>query len=187
MIQSRRRGVTLIEVLVSSFITILCLSAAVGIFLLGMATWLRGQARIDANGTSEHAVRNMSNELREAMLLTVDGNGQGITYERPAKDASGNYTVPLTWDGVTRRFYLDANGNIQWSVNGINQKLLCTNVTTTDPVTNKPYVIFTPAAGTLFHSLTIEVANQKSSYEQEQASSRSRETVYLRNVPSLSE
>lgn len=185
-----RRGVTTLEVVISSGMTVFILVGAVSVFLLGMSTWFRGQARIDANGTSQIAVREISSELREAMFVSVDANGQGVTFQRPAKDGTGTYTQPEIWDNITRRIALNASGEIWLINNGVNARRLCKSVILTDPLSaggTAAYQPFTAGSGTLTRSVTIMVVTQRSNYKSEKVTSRSRETIFLRNVPQLTQ
>lgn len=185
-----RRGVSTLEVVISSGMTVTILVAAVSIFLLGMMTWFRGQARIDANGTSQKAVREIASELREAMFVSVDADGKGLSFQRPAKDGTGTYTQPEVWDNVTRRLYVNGSGELWLSNNGTNVRRLCKDIILTDPLSSggtAAYKPFIPGAGSLVRSLTIMIVTQKSNYKNEQVSSRSRETIFLRNVPQLTQ
>jgi hypothetical protein len=181
-----RRAFSLVEVLLSSTLTVTVLMVAVGTFLTGMVGWARGQGRIDAEEGAQQGVRIVSQTVREAMSVTVDANGQGLTYQMPATDGTGNYTVPVVWDGITRRLFL-SNGNLMVSANE-SSRILCKGVITTDPLTTNgtgTYRIFTPGGGAVTRSISVMVVSQRSADGNKMATSRSRETIYLRNIPDL--
>jgi Tfp pilus assembly protein PilW len=180
---------SLVEVTVAAAVTVLVLSGGISIFLFGSATWFRGQGKIDANQTSQRAVRNIAGELREAMTVVVDADGQGLNFRRPQKEADGSYTQPITWDGVARRIFLDNDGAVKVSGTG-QPRTLAAGVITTDPMRSSApfgYKIFTAGAGSITRSLTVMIVSQRASYRNEAVTSRSREVVYLRNVPMLTQ
>jgi type II secretory pathway pseudopilin PulG len=181
-----QQGTTMIETLIASGIAMTVILMSMAIFLLGATTWYRGQARLDANNYSQRAVRQVSQRLREAMQVSVDANGQGLTYQLDTKDSSGSYTIPLTPDGITHRIELNGT-NLVMKENGAIVKTLCTNVTTNDPLSNAAYKIFTPGAGANIRSVVVEVVASQNQYKQETVTSRSREQIYLRNIPSLTQ
>lgn len=186
---ARRRktaGATLVELLVGSSISMLVLYGAVMLMVAGSASWYKGEGKILAETQSQRAVRLISSELREAMSITVDANGLGLNYRLPQKDGNGNYIVPAQWDNVTRRIELSGT-NIRILENG-NPRVICRNVILTDPKSTSgeaPYVIFAPGAGTITRQLTVMVVTQTGTYRGGTTTSRSRETLFLRNIPEL--
>lgn len=185
------RGTSLLEVVTAAGISLTVLMVAVATFLLGIATWLRGEARLDANESSQHAVREVSMILREAMAVTVDANGKGLSYRLPLKDDSGSYLQPITWDGVSRRIALTDTNSLQiTSDDGTPARTICKDVILTDPLSpggTGAYTIFSPGAGAITRSLTVMVVLRKGQYKQETVTSRSRETIFLRNIPQLTQ
>jgi hypothetical protein len=184
--RTKRHGATLIEVVTASFLGVMVMLATVMLLISGMASWYRGEGRIRAESTSQIAVRTVAAEIREAMMVSVDANGMGLTYRLPQTDGNGSYLSPAQWDGVTRRIQL--NGSNIEVVEGGNARVLCRNVITTDPQSvggMTAYRIFTSGAGAITRQVTVMVVTRTNSYRQEQSSSRSRETVYLRNIPEL--
>jgi hypothetical protein len=154
---------------------------------MGSTSWIKGSANLDADTSAERAVRRISGELREAMAVTVDAGGQGLSYRLPTKDGSGNFSSPITWDGVNRRIAL--SGDQIQIVSGAATRVLIKNVTTTDPSTNAAYQLFTPGAGVVARAITIKVATSvealKKQSNNQTRKSRYRETIYLRNIPEL--
>ena len=182
----RLRGVTLIEAVMASGITAVALTTALATYLVGMMAWYRGEGNIDAELSSHTAITTISNELRQAMAVAVDGNGLGLSYTLPAKDDTGTMVAPITSDGVTRRIELDGT-TLNMYANGVARKL-CSNVILTDPLSTGgtgTYQVFTPGSGQTVRSITVMVVTQRNGYESERVTSRNRETVYLRNIPQL--
>lgn len=184
--RKKTAGVTLVELLVGSTISMLVLYGAVMLMVAGSASWYRGEGKILAETQSQRAVRIISIELREAMSITVDANGLGLNYRLPQKDGLGNYIVPAIWDNVTRRIELSGT-NIRIVENG-SPRIICRNVILTDPKSTSgtaPYVIFAPGAGTITRQLTVMVVTQTGTLKGGTTTSRSRETLFLRNIPEL--
>ncbi len=181
----RTRGFTLPEVVTASSLTVICLFTAISVFLMGMSSWYKGQGKMEAEGGSQAAVRRISKELREAMAVTVDSDGMGISYRRPQIDGNGNFIMPVAWDSVTRRIYM-SNGSLNL-LTGETVRVIARNVTSTDPQSNATYRMFTPGIGSITRSITVMVVLQKNSYKTENVTSRSRETIFLRNIPQLTQ
>lgn len=162
------------------------LVAGLGVFMAGMSSWYRGQDKMDVEGTAHRAVRMMSLELREAMVVQVASNGKSVTYQRPATTSSGNYKVPLVWDGIDRKIEFDKD-KVNLLAGGKIVRTLCRGVLGNDPAENgnPAYKMFTPGEGTLTRSVTIQVVTGRDKGKSKYVSSRRRETVYVRNVPEL--
>lgn len=182
----RRRGATLVEVVTAAVFSVMVLTGAFAALLSGSGAWIRGGSSMDAESSAQRAIRRISSELRQAMAVTVDPGGMGVTYRMPVVDADGNYTVPPVWDGVTRRIERSGS-NLDLVIDG-NRRRLASGVILTDPVSTNgasSYQIFTPGAGTITRQVTVQLAIQKNSLKSYQVSSRGRETIFLRNIPDL--
>lgn len=171
------------ETLVASTISIIVIGTAVMAIIFGTSSWIKGSSKGVADANAERAIRMMSDELRQAMLVTVDANGQGLTYQLPTINGSGNFTVPPVWDGVNRRFQLNGT-SLQW-VNGASTRTICKNIRSTDPRTSAAYRIFVPGVGSVTRALNLLVATSETSTKTKTFSGRYRETIYLRNIPEL--
>jgi len=180
------RGATMIEVLTASFMTVMVVTTAVATLLYGLSSWAKGQGRIYAETDSQKAIRMISMELREAMSVTVDGDGLGLSYRRPQLDVNGNYITPAVWDGVNRR--IELSGSTLRIVTDGQPRTICTGVVLTDPLTSGgsgTYKIFQAPAGTITRQITVQVVTQRNTYKSLQSTSRSRETIFLRNIPEI--
>lgn len=181
-----QRGLTMAEVLVSAAISTTVLFSAVSVFLSGMATWARGQGKIETETQSRQVVRVISDALREAMLVTVDADGLGVTYRRPLKDAAGSFVVPIVWDGQTCRIF-HQNGQLMMN-DGAGTRSICRNVRLTDPYSpggTAPYKIFTPGPGAITRRLTVQIVTETNGARTEKVVARKREMIFLRNIPEL--
>lgn len=164
-------------------LSVMVLVSAVAIFLTGMRSWIGGQAGIDSLNSSQRALRVVANELREAMSLTVAADGKSVTYLKPLRDASGNFVAPVQPDGYTRTIAVDGNGTLTLSAQGTT-RTLCKNLVSVDG--GQAYSYFSPSAGSLTRSLAIKFISTQPGISGAYVTSRSREVVYLRNVPELS-
>lgn len=183
--RKRIKGMSSVEVMVATSISAAVLATAIMLFIFGMSQWTRGQSRIIAESGSQVAVRVLEDELRSAMAVTVDENGLGLSYRMPAKDAEGNLISPAEWDGIERRLeYVDG---LVRATEGTRQRVLTRNVVLIDPKTNQSYKLFSAGAGKITRQLTIMVVTKTNEYRTEYTTSRSRETVYLRNIPELTQ
>jgi hypothetical protein len=182
-----RRGFTQLETITSVGLSVLVLTGATALYFAGMFGWARGQGKIDAETGAQSAVRIVAKELREAMSVTVDVNGQGLTYVKPALDNNGNFVIPPTADGVTRRIeFQNSPPRLVMLTNG-TPRVLCRGVQLTDPSAagNPAYTIFAPGAGAVTRSITIMLVSRRETRPGQSTWSRSRESVFLRNVPEL--
>jgi len=183
---NKRRGVSLVETVMAAGLAVLAFYGATMLFVNGSVSWIRGYGRMDAETKTNDAVRAISRQIREAMAVTVDANGLGITYQLPAKDSTGTYLSPIVWDGVTRRIELD--GTSLKMVGGQSPQTICSNVILTDPDSlngTTPYQVFTAGTGSITRSLTVMLVSSWSADFNKMATSRSREIIYLRNIPEL--
>lgn len=181
----RWRGVTLPEVLlgvsVLAFVTFGALLALVGT----LSGWATGQARIQAEVDTQRALRKVTDALQEALWAQVDGDGLGITYHLPQRDASGNIVYPLTWDGIDRR--IEIAGSDLRMCDNTGCTTILTDVTTVDP--NNPghgnYVMFVPSAGSTVRQVTVQIVVNRVVRGDQTVWARARESVRLRNVPQM--
>lgn len=183
--RNRRRGATLVEIALAASTSVLVLGGAVGTFVMSAKTWLQGESKLDADNNSNQAIRTISKEMREAWQVTVDADGKGLTYLKPAKDTYGNYIMPITSDGVTRR--IEMNGS-DLRITGGGNRTICRSLILTDPLSSggtSPYKIFTAGSGSITRSLTIMLVTQRSGVNGKNNTSRIRETIFLRNIPEL--
>ncbi len=187
MRRRKNQGTTLVETVAAAFATVLAVGAAGSIWFSGAATWYRGAGKIDAETQSRKAVRLISNELAEAMTVTIDANGMGLSFQRPKKDANGDYMSdvqgqPMS-DGIVRRIFL-TGGRIVYT-DGVGSRTLGRSIISTDPYSgdgHTPYKIFTPGQGAIVRQVTVMIVSQTTGANKELVVGRKRETVFLRNI-----
>lgn len=184
IIQRKRiKGATLFEVVVGSGLSTIVLFSLTVTLLGGTTSWTKGQTKIQADVSSQQTLRGITSQLREAMSVTVTGDGTIVDYRLPMKDEEGSYIVPAAWDGVARRIYYNsANKKIIQTING-KSTVLCEDISTVDPATNNGYKFFIPGSGAIIRQLTVMLVIKPSTSSDTAMTSRIRETIYLRNVP----
>lgn len=181
-----RRGMTMIETITASAVGVLVIFTSVMAMISGMGTWAKGQSKINADLQSQRAIRAIAINLREAMAVTVDNDGNGLTYRLPKFDGTGNIIAPIEWDNVERRI-VRQDGKIYVGPTG-SLRVLAKDVITTDPVASgtPSYKLFESDGATVVRRLNVMVATKTISSNNQTVTSRVRETIYLRNVPILS-
>src|SRR5690606_38610602 len=175
----------------------------VSVFLMCTSAWARGESRIDGETNVRQAVRIVSDELREAMWVKVDANGLGLSYRKPMKEATGEFKIPVVWDGKDRRIELQGT-SIILEEDSSTKRIICRNVMSVDPfrtsthamnsaisqqatnATWQSYKIFEPNVGTFATEVTVTVVtSNRGGNVGEYVRARKREVVALRNVPEL--
>jgi hypothetical protein len=184
-----RKGHTLLETLIASTLTVSVMVVGTSTYLIGMSSWFRGQTRIVGESAAQKAVRSIAMTLRSAMSVTVSSDGQSLTYETPTMN-NGTYATPLAWDGVTRTIGRSGSQVSVVNSDGTSQTL-CQNVIGTDPLSaggTHSYAMFTAGSGTVTRSVTIMVVTQQTvPGTSQKVSGRHRETIFLRNVPAVTD
>lgn len=184
-----RRGSSLIEVMVASGMTILIIGAAIATMLSGMRSWAQGESFIEAELDGHQAVKRISQEIREAVALSVSPDGRSISYQLPLRDPQGDFIVPAQSDGVNRIIYVSGNTRNRFDLfigPVANPRLISRNVILTDPsgVGNPAYRPFIAGPGAVTREVTVLIVTQTASVEGRPITHRVRENIYLRNIPS---
>lgn len=177
------RGATIIEVVTAAGIGVLAIGASIAVFTEGMSSWTRGQLRVEAETQSRQLARVISDRVREAMEVTIDADGQGLTFRTPTRDVNGIYTIPLQWDGVVRRVY-HQNGTV-FLQEGASIRPIGRHVILTDPgQTGSPaYQIFTPEGPGFVRRLAVKIVTRQQDANGRTYLGRKREWIALRNAP----
>jgi type II secretory pathway pseudopilin PulG len=184
--QKRLRGMTMTEALFGTVILALVLFGGFLALLSTLAAWTRGQATINAEVQATNALRTTADQLREAIEVFVDQNGMGITYRLPAKSTDGSYLVPLEWDGIDRRIFVNGNNQLVLD-DGQSTRVILSEMVLTDPRRgNDAYPVFSAAPGFVTREVTIQLVTRRLLNRfGEDAWGRVRQTVGLRNDPVL--
>jgi hypothetical protein len=166
--------------------TVMVVTTAVMMLLYGLASWARGEGKILAETDAQKAVRIISQQLREARLVSIDSNGLGLRYYRPKFDANGNFITPAEDDGVVRR--IELQGTTLKIITAGSPRTICTGIILTDPLSaggTTAYKIFTTSNSTITRQVNVQIVTQRNNFKAEKQTSRARETIFLRNVSQL--
>jgi hypothetical protein len=183
-----QRGAFLVDAVVAAGISVLAIGGATATFVSGSSNWLRGLGRISAESQSRLGVRMVVSELREAISVTVDANGLGLTFTKPRVDDDGNFVMdvhgqPMS-DGLVRRFFVQGQ-DLMYRV-GSHTRRIGRAITLNDPYIpgpNKSYRVFTPGQGAITRQVTVLLVTRSVDTEGNAHHGRKRETVFLRNIP----
>lgn len=199
--RNKRTGMSLVETIVASTMTVTVMFGAVLALLTGTESWARGEGQIGANMSAQNAIRTISTELRQALevtnladVTTGEGTIQRISYKLPTRLADGTFVTPATWDGVTRRieFVLPEDATTGFirmvSVEGgeTETRTLARGVSPFNPLAEESgttYRVFDPNDDEVIRWVVVTIATDHAAAGEERATTRVSETIYLRNIP----
>lgn len=178
---NQRRGFTLVEALVASFISIGAVATTTFIYFSGMGNWAKGRGDIDSMASSQVVVKKVAKDLQEAISVTVSSDGMRVDYQLPVKDINGDYVSPAVSDNVSRAYVV--TGGTLVSQTGTATRTLATDIVLTDPISNNAYLPFQGDGNVVARRVQITLANKKEGQVHNYRSSCVTETIYLRNIP----
>lgn len=129
--QPQKKGMTLIELLVASSVTLILLLALLPLMSSSVRAWHRTSHDVATTMDVTLAMRRIASELRYAKSVLITDGGQKIQYILP--------------DNTSAYFKLSDGGNLIWSWGG--QEPLLRGVVTSDPEYGGTYPIFQLAFG----------------------------------------
>ena len=177
----RTRGISIIEALVASVISIGAIAVTTFIYFSNMGTWAQGRGDIDSMASSQVIVKKVAKELQEAILVTVSPDGLRVDYQLPAKDVNGDFVSPAVSDNVARSFVVGGGTLIQ--ITGPDNRTLATNLVLTNPINGQIFVPFTGDGNAIARRVQIAFATEKEGVSHNKRTSCVSETIYLRNIP----
>jgi len=132
-----RAGITITEAIVATGILSLLMAGGAALLVGASSYGLRGFEQSIAESDINLAMQKISKSLRISMEISIDQDGNGITYYWPIKDNNGNYIIPLMADGG-HRFYLSGTRLLSSDYS----RPVLEDVVTTDPLTGSSYRLF---------------------------------------------
>ena len=166
---SRRRAVTIIEVLVAATIMMIVTVGILGLSIASGRTWSHGSARVITEDSASLALQRISQEIRGGSSATVDATGKILTVTYPNVNAAGDYERD-NMAPVKTRYFVD-NGVLYSQYGTTTRKALARRVTG---------IAFLLNGGQVFITLS---SQQKVGITQRTALFQSE--VTLRNPPTL--
>jgi Tfp pilus assembly protein PilW len=187
----KRRGATLVELMVGTGLSAIVLTGSLATLYAGSKTWVRGQGQIEVDLAGSQAMRRLSVELREAMAVSVASDGLSLTYRTMRRNPDGSFKSPPEWDGVSRRARVVSTSGSKFKVEiGVagQETGLTSQLILIDPLdANRSYKVFQAGAGTITRQLTIQLVTRVDGPEGEPLYYRTREAIYLRNIPMITQ
>jgi hypothetical protein len=110
-----RRGVSITEAVVASFVFMIMLAGLVGMGVNAMNQWSFGSSKVMADNDAILALQALSRDVRGGIRATVDANGTTLSVVMPAVNSQGDYD--RFTDGVTVNYYAQ-NGKL-WRQSGV--------------------------------------------------------------------
>ncbi len=185
----RHAGATMVEVVVGAGISTVVLFALIVSLLTGMSRWADGTGKLTSEMGVQSGMRTVTQELREAMQVTVASNGQSLTYRLPQM-TNGSYVVPIVWDGVSRSIeYKSATKSVVIK-EGTTERVVLRNVVVQERALDgrsNNYRLFTAGTGSVTRQVTVMFVAENYGSSSVKKSARAREEVFLRNVPTTTQ
>jgi hypothetical protein len=177
--------------MVGTGLSAIVLTGSLATLYAGSKTWVRGQGQIEVDLAGSQAMRRLSVELREAMAVSVASDGLSLTYRTMRRNPDGSFKSPPEWDGVSRRARVVSTSGSKFKVEiGVagQESGLTSQLILIDPLdANRSYKVFQAGAGTITRQLTIQLVTRVDGPEGEPLYYRTREAIYLRNIPMITQ
>jgi type II secretory pathway pseudopilin PulG len=139
-IAHNRKGITLMEMLISLGITSMLMLGILSLFIGSSRSSDKIQVQNSVDTDVALAVESITGYLIEGRSIVIDANGLGVTYRRPATNADGTYTSSFTsLEANSHRLYV-TNG-VLYSSEAVNRPVL-RDVPTNDPETGAALRVF---------------------------------------------
>jgi hypothetical protein len=110
-----RRGVSITEAVIASFVFMIMLAGLVGMGVNAMNQWSFGSSKVMADNDAVLALQALSREVRSGIRASVDSTGGHLTVVMPYVNSQGDYD--RFRDGLTVRYY-SQNGKL-WRQSGV--------------------------------------------------------------------
>lgn len=182
--KKRCRGSTIVELLLCTGLITLIVGTLVFAQVNLMRDWQRGMNREQVERETQKAMRNARQAIIESRTITVDSTGTLVTFQLPARDLSGNYTVPLaTETGTPRTLQVHwSSGELRLTQNGSTQVLLQSINQTYNGESYRPFTLNQYAPGIAVLHIRLSIQRQATGPGRPTASTWLEETILLRNI-----
>jgi Tfp pilus assembly protein PilW len=85
---SRRRGLTLVELMATLMAVVMALTGAFAVMLGSLKSFQRTQAGVSVAQPNSQAIRRVVDSLRGAMTVAISNSGRTITYTLPRQSST---------------------------------------------------------------------------------------------------
>ena len=139
-ISHNRKGFSVVEMVISLGIISLLILGIMSLFVGSSRSSDKTQVQNSVDTDVALAVERATGYLLEARSITVDSDGLGITYRRPATNTDGTYTSSFTsLEPTSHRLYV--TGGTLYTSEAVDRPIL-RDVPTTDPETGTALRVF---------------------------------------------
>jgi type II secretory pathway pseudopilin PulG len=182
--KKRYRGFTMIELLLSTSLIALVVGTLVFAQVNLMRDWQRGMNREQVERETQRAMRNARQTIIESRTVTVNSAGTLVTFQLPARDLSGNYTVPLSTEtGTARTLQVHwSSGELRLTQDGNTRVLLRSISQTYNGESYRPFTLNQYAPGMAVLHIRLSVRREAAGPGRPIASTWVEETILLRNI-----
>jgi Tfp pilus assembly protein PilV len=119
-----RRGVTITEVVIASFIFLILLTGLIGMSMNALSQWSHGSSKVGADTDAMLAMQKLTTEIRTGTRASVASGGGTLALVMPSVNAQGDYD--RFTEGATVYFYV-SNGKL-WRLAGGNAVVIAKKV-----------------------------------------------------------
>ncbi|MEW5883331.1 MAG: prepilin-type N-terminal cleavage/methylation domain-containing protein [Armatimonadota bacterium] len=188
----KRRGFTLVEVMMGVGLTALLIVMALNVFTDAAASFHRTETRDTLSTQNALAVRRIVEQLRSAAVVEIRDSGRTIVFEQPMLSANPDpttgeyeYVDPMLGDGVQQAIYYQDRKLIFDDGSG-REVVLADEVSATDPdpdsaYYNTAYPIFSNSSVGSTRGVRIMIVSSRMTHRGLEYS-RMSTTVLLRNL-----
>jgi len=186
----RRRGFTLIELLTAMTVMGFVILGTLTLLITGMKSFKKTTADVDITNQNAQALRRVSETLRQAINVTISGNGTVVSFNLPKMGAVDSVTGeaevldPLTSDGVARSYTVNfTSGTLVEQPGG---RVLVKNLASKDPQVgsaqyNQAYTPFQLTTFGSYRAVTVNLITTQALTDQTR-NMRMKTTAVVRNA-----
>jgi Tfp pilus assembly protein PilW len=186
-----RRAFTLVELLTGMGVMALLVLGSLSLFAGSLRSLQRTTNDVTMTDQNARAVRKISENLRQAVSVTISNSGKTLTYSLPAMTASADpvtgekeVVVPVTSDGLNRTYSVDFGAKTLTDSN--TGKVIVRNVWNVDTDSNSTlynlaYAPFELTKVGTRQALTINLITRDNTSGQVRTT-RMKTTILLRNM-----
>jgi len=180
----KKGGFTLVELLMGTGLIAVVVGTLVYAQVNLMRDWQRGMNREQVERETQKALRMARQAIIEARTVTVNSAGTLVTFQLPARDYSGNYTVPLAVEsGTARTLQVNwSSGELRLTQDGSTRVLLRNIVQTNGGSSYNPFTLNQYAPGMAVLHVRLSVRREATGPGRPSASTWVEETILLRNI-----
>lgn len=150
----KKRGAALVEAIAASFFVAMMILASMSFMTTTLSSYYKTDVRVEMTDQGALTLRRISEQIRSALVVEVLSDGREIAFELPMLAQNPDpvtgereYATPMVSDGIDRRYYVNADGELYYREGLSQPRRLMTGILLEDPdpqslYYNRPYPIF---------------------------------------------